>query len=82
MLGVDSLTDAGVMCSLEVWVRTEDRRALRNDILLEIVEAMEKAGLRMAFQKPTDAAPEEDAAEKRVGKAPIDHGKVSPNKKG
>lgn len=63
VLAVENFAEAGVMCSLEVWTRTEDRRALRNTILLEIMEALGNAGMRMAYH---EKAAEKKAANHKV----------------
>ena len=63
-LAVENLAEAGVMCTLEMWTRTEDRRALRNVILLEIMEALEAADMRMAFHE----TPEEATARKALAR--------------
>ena len=74
-LGVDSFGDHGIVCVLQVWVRTEDLTALRHGILLDVMEALGKAGIRMAHmdkpEKPIDKDKEATlAAQEAVGLAP------------
>lgn len=50
VLAVESFEEAGVMCSMSIWSRTEDRGALKNTILLEVMEALRGQHIRMAYQ--------------------------------
>jgi len=54
-LNVDSLGEFGIMCTLEAWVRTEDRKVLQGTILLDIMDALREAGIRMAYQDKNHA---------------------------
>lgn len=58
LLTIEKFEEKGVMCALNVWVRTEDRRTLRNTVLLDVMEALQKADMRMAFMdKPEGPLP-------------------------
>ncbi len=51
-LSVENLTEFGIMCMMEIWVRTEDRRVLRGTVLLDVMDALRENGMRMAYQEP------------------------------
>lgn len=57
MLGVDTFEKDGVMCKLDVWARTEDRRMLRDTVLIDVMEALHAADIRMAHE---EALPDDD----------------------
>ncbi len=89
-LAVDTLTEHGVMCTLEAWVRTEDRKVLRSTLLLDVMDALREEDIRMAYQdkKPAKAPASEAQRLKRERKgskagAPVAKaGKVTPKPKG
>lgn len=58
LVAVDSFGEGGVICLLHVWVRTEDRGALRNSILLDVMEILRKNGMRMAYQAVQESSAE------------------------
>lgn len=54
-LSVEHLNEFGIMCLLETWVRTEDRKVLRGTILLDVMDALREAHMRMAYQEADHA---------------------------
>ena len=51
VLSAEHMNEYGTMCMLEVWVRTEDRKVLRGTLLLDVMDALREAGMRMAYQE-------------------------------
>ncbi len=58
-MSIEKFDEHGVMCAFSAWVRTEDRHKLRDTILLEVMEALKQAGMRMAHMEKPDGLPKD-----------------------
>ncbi|RYG59927.1 MAG: mechanosensitive ion channel family protein [Alphaproteobacteria bacterium] len=67
-LAIEKLNEAGAMCIAEVWCRTEDRRAIKETLIIEIIEAFAKAGMQMAYPDEKKAPEEAKPLGKQPGK--------------
>lgn len=64
VLSVTGMDEKGVLCKAEAWSRSEDRKTLKDEMMLVVLEALQASGIDM----PAPAAAPANAVEE--GKAP------------
>ncbi|PZP39831.1 MAG: hypothetical protein DI585_02945 [Pseudomonas fluorescens] len=58
VFSVERFEETAVMCNVDVWVRTEDRKALTDTLLLDMMETLRKHNIVLAYKNeplPEDA---------------------------